>query len=321
MYSIIEGLIKIVFFCFALYGLWRMVSPFLQGQLEFTFRNWKRKRKIRRLHDLNHHITKSEKEKPAFIQHLELLLNSVSKSEKNNVMNFLILTSLIFMITFIVLINLVSDLIISLLISFLFAALPYFIIRFRLITLRLRTQFSFLTEYHKIVQLYQSTGRDIYYTIMNVVKETDDKILKRTYMKLLSSLQKARSDKEFAHAVMLFSYSINSTFSKRFAKLLMKAHIERVDITLSLMDLNKDIKKRKQDMQTEKTNKLETVLMGYLPIPLFPLLIFCAYRIAGVRDFWFYFQQKSAITVFVIAFVCSVIYILTAYVTTVQVGS
>ncbi|MBL5801592.1 hypothetical protein [Heyndrickxia sporothermodurans] len=165
-----------------------------------------------------------------------------------------------------------------------------------------------------MVQSYQSTGKDIYYTILNVIKETQDKDLKKIYMKLLSSMQKDRNNKEFEKAVALFSYSINSTFSKRFAKLLIKSHVERGDISLSLMDLNKDIKKRKQDMSTEKTKKLETIFMGYLPIPLFPLMIFCAYRISGIRDFWFYFQQKTCVTLFIVALVCSVISILTAYV-------
>ncbi|MRB78856.1 hypothetical protein GH844_27435, partial [Bacillus thuringiensis] len=97
------------------------------------------------------------------------------------------------------------------------------------------------------------TSKDIYYTMLNAVKETKNKELKHIYMKLLSSLQKDRGNLEFERAVNVFSYSINSTFAKRFAKLLKKAHIDRGDITMSLMDLNADIKKRKQDIQTDKT--------------------------------------------------------------------
>ena len=158
----------------------------------------------------------------------------------------------------VVLASLMGDYLFSFFVSFIFAIIPYLIIRFRLTTLRLKTQLTFLMEFHNVLQYYQSTGKDIYYTILNVVKDTQDKDLKRMYMKLLSALQKERNDKQFATAVTLFSYAINSTASKRFAKLLIKAHTERADITLSLMDLNRDINKRKQDMEQEKTRKLET---------------------------------------------------------------
>lgn len=313
VYGFIEALVRIIFFIMALYGLWLCVSPILQPEIQQGFRKWKRKRKIRRLQELNY-VNKQEKKKNAIHKHLEMLLESVSKNSSSNVFNFVLLTIMIFLVSFTVLITLLQDLMLSLIISLIFSAFPYMIIRFRLTTLRLKTQLAFLTEFHNVIQNYQSTGRDIYYTILNVVKETEDKNLKRIYRKLLSSLQKDRSNREFNNAVTLFSYSINSTFSKRFAKLLIKAHVERVDISHSLLDLNKDIKKRQNDMQTEKTQKLETIIMGYFSVPLFPLMLFCAYKISGLHDFWYYFTQKTSFTIFIIAFVCSVISVLIAFV-------
>ncbi|PTY84216.1 hypothetical protein B5V91_14320, partial [Heyndrickxia sporothermodurans] len=62
MYTILEAMVKIVSFSLVLYGLWLLVgSPFLQSEIESLFRKWKRKRKIRRLQELN--TIKEEKEK------------------------------------------------------------------------------------------------------------------------------------------------------------------------------------------------------------------------------------------------------------------
>ncbi|MBL5801450.1 hypothetical protein [Heyndrickxia sporothermodurans] len=104
MYTILEAMVKIVSFSLVLYGLWLLVgSPFLQSEIESLFRKWKRKRKIRRLQELN--TIKEEKEKNAIIQHLELLINSVSKKEKKSVFNFIFLIIIIFLVTFTILIS------------------------------------------------------------------------------------------------------------------------------------------------------------------------------------------------------------------------
>nr|WP_173026345.1 hypothetical protein [Aeromonas sp. Ne-1]AKO69657.1 hypothetical protein [Aeromonas sp. Ne-1] len=314
MYTLIQILVKIIGFSFFLWGLWLLIgSPYLKKEIQSSFRNSQRKRRLRRFNELNN-INDKKKESNQLYKHIELLLNSLSKKEKSPV-NFFVLTLLIFLVTFIVLINVVSDVVISSIIALAFAMLPYMLLRFRLITFRLKTQMAFMNEFHNVLQNYQSTGKDIYYMVLNVSKDTEDKNLKYIYMKLLSSLQKDRGEKQFLEAITLFSYSINSTFSKRFAKLLIKGYMERVDISRTLVTMNHDIKRRQQDLDTEKTNKVETILMGYFPALLFPLMVFAAYKVAGVRDFWYYFQQKTVLTVFIIALICSVISVLTAYVT------
>jgi len=311
----IEAISKILGYSLFFYGLWALLgAPFLQGELEKNFRRWKNRREIKRWEEV-HQTAKKNYEVHPFVKHLELLLSSISKNSKNvNVFNFLFASMLIFVITVTVLYLLIHDLVFALGIGITFGILPYVAIRYRLTMLRLKTQYAFLIEYHVLFQNYQSTSKDIYYTMLNAVKETKNKELKHIYMKLLSSLQKDRGNLEFERAVNVFSYSINSTFAKRFAKLLKKAHIDRGDITMSLMDLNADIKKRKQDIQTDKTRKLETVILGYSPMILFPLMVFLAYRISGVVDFWYVFQQRTPLILFTISLVMSIFSVLTAFV-------
>lgn len=316
MFLLLETVVRIVSYCMFLYGLWVLIGePFLKESIESVYKNWKRKRKIKRLDELK--ITKQENvERTKIISHIELLLNSISIKSKNfiNAYNFIALTGIIFITTFLTLAFLIQDVLFAILVAVVLSVIPYLILRFKLTTFRINTQYAFMMEFHNVLQNYQSNNRDMYYTLMNVIKDTQDKKLKKIYMKLLSSLQKDRSENEFKQAVYMFSYAINSAFAKRFSKLLMKSQIDRADITQSLMDLNSDIKKRKQDIQKEKTQKLETVILGYLPVILFPIIFFAAYKTLSLVNFWSIFRQPLPLTVFMIAIVLSVFSVLSAYI-------
>lgn len=313
IYTLLEAVVKIIGNIIILYSLWVIVSPFLEGYLKNGYRNYKRKRKIKRIKELNV-VEKSDKETGAIFKHLDLLLSSLNRnSNQASVTNFILLISIVFLTTFITLFFMIEDPIFSLVVSSILGIMPYLYLRFKLINQRLKTSYSLFLEYHVFLQNYQSTDKNIYYTILNVIKEIEDKNLKMFFMKLLSSIQKERGEDEFKKAITVFTYSIGSTTAKRFGKLLEIAHIDNADISLALMDLNEDIKKRKNDMEKDKTQKLETVLLGYASLFLLPLFIFMGYRVAGVLDFWYLFLQKLPFTIFVISCVLTIVSAFSAY--------
>ncbi|MBU8732497.1 hypothetical protein KM915_20835 [Cytobacillus oceanisediminis] len=296
--------------------MWILLAPVIRPSLENGYRNWRKKRHIKRLHELNEVTNvKEHKEKSKIYNHLDLLLSSMQKGEREvNVFNFVFLKVIIFLITGTIMYVSIGDLIFSLIVSIFFGLTPYIWLRFKLTSKRLNTSFQFLNEYHLIIQNYQSTGKDIYYTMLNVVKDIQSKELKESFIKLISALQKDRNENEFRKSINVFVFTVNSTFSKRFGKLLLKAHLDSADISQSLLDLSLDIKKRKQDMEQEKSQKLETIILGYAPIGLIPLFFYMAYKIAGVYDFWYMFKQDLPLTLFVIIIITSIISVLSAYI-------
>jgi len=310
---LLEDLVKIALYCIMFYSLWILVGPMLRSSLDSSYRHWKRTRHIKRLSELNQ--TEIQKKRDFFVfRHLEILLTSLKKeSSTSNVYNFLFLSLLIFVITAIFMTISLKDFVFAFVIAISFALLPYITLRFRLANKRLKSSFAFLKEFHIILQNYQSTGRDIYYTVLNVVKDLEDKDLKNVFMKLLSSLQKDRNESDLKESVKIFVYTINSTFAKRFGKLLLKAHLNNANISMALMDMNTDIKKRKQDMENQKTNYLDTVILGYSPIALFPLMIFLAYRISGVVNFGYLFMQHLPLMIFSLAIIVSLISVFSAF--------
>lgn len=313
--TILQIFIKIIGYSAFFYGMWMIVAPILKPSLENNYHRWKRKRYIKRLNELNDISREEEdKERGKIFLHLEMLLASMQKESKDaNVFNFVFLMAIIVLITGITMYISLDDLVFSSLVAVFFGAMPYIWLRFRLASKRLSTSYAFLSEFHLILQNYQSTGKDIYYTMLNVVKDVEDKDLRRSFIKLISALQKDRNDFEFRKAVNVFIFTVDSTFSKRFGKLLLKAYIDNANISKSLLDLSVDIKKRKQDMEHEKSQKLETVILGYSPIVLLPLFFYMAYRIAGVYDFWYMFKQQMPLTLFIVVIITSIVSIFSAY--------
>lgn len=313
-YTFLKAAVNIVGYSMFMYSLWALLSPYLSDYLKSGIRAYKRQRQIKRLRELNDVEKRKEREKGKVFEHLDLLLSSLNhKSNTVSVGNFVLLTAIIFTTTFITLYIMVDDPVFSFGIAASLSVLPYSYFRFKLTSQRLNTSFAFIQEFHVFLQNYQSTGKDLYYTLMNVTKEIQDKELKSFFMRLLSSVQKDRGQEEFKKAIKVFIYSINSTTAKRFGKLIELAHLENMDISTSLMDLQDDIKKRKQDIDKDKTNKVETVLLGYSGLLVLPGFLYLGYRIAGVIDFWYIFSQKLPFTIFITSCLLTIVSAFSAY--------
>lgn len=315
MALIIELVLKVTGYSLIIYGLWLMFGDSIYSNyVRMGIRKYQAKRRIKRLYEIEKEKNKknSKKSKSAIYGHLEFLLASVSKKHEVNVVNFIVLSLILLTVSFTLLNILIESTIFTILISMFICIMPYLILIYRLESLRQKTSYAFLNEFHIILQSYQSTEKNIYYTLLNAVDDIEDKYLKKQFRKLIASFQKERHDSNFIKHVHLFVYSINSTFAKRFGNLLIKAHIDNANIGLSLSNLNDDISQRKRDMEDEKTRKLETVMLGFSPIVTVPLVLYFAYQVTGVLDFWKYFMQSSSLNFFIITIICSVFSILIA---------
>lgn len=308
--SVIDVSIKLVSYSLILYGLWLLVgAPFLSMQLAQSIRRYKRKRRVKRIQELA--TLKDQREPTAHSKlygHLQLVLSSVKKKDNESaVSNFLFLCLTIFGVSFVLLVISVHDPALSLFISFLLTGLPYFFIRVKLTAIRGRTSSTFLNDFPVILQNYQSANRDIYFALSQSIPHIKNHEMQRLFMKLLNAMQLQRSRKDFEGSVHVFVYSVNSTFAKRFGKLIIRAHLERSDISESFSQLDSDIRKRKADMESEKTKNFDTVNLGFLPIVTIPFAFYFAHSLSGVLDFWYFFGLKTNLTLFIITIVAGIL--------------
>lgn len=311
----LELLFKGIGYSMVIYAFWLLVgNSFYHSFVKTGVRKYQAQRRIKRLRELEKEEVREVKSKSAITKHLEMLLSSVSSKDNVNVSNLVMLTLILLFVTTLLLFLLINDIFFSLVIGIIVALSPYLLIIYRLEVLRLKTSHAFMNEYHVILQNYQSSQQNVYYTLLNTVEDLDDKNMKRQFRKLISSFQKERHDSDFKKHVHVFIYSINSTFAKRFGNLLIKAHLENADIGESLVTLNQDITQRKKNMEDEHTEKLQTIMMGFAPIVVLPITVWFAYQITGVINFWYFFKQPTSLALFIICLVGSIVSVLLAFI-------
>ncbi|WP_368502675.1 hypothetical protein AB3N04_00845 (plasmid) [Alkalihalophilus sp. As8PL] len=302
---LLEVTMKLIGYTAFFYGLWGIAS--LMGfnkAIQKASRNQKRLRAARKLAKLNEDGEKTKKS--STYTHLERLLSSI-KSQKNigivEVVNFIIISLLLFITSFSVIYTMLGSIEIAVMVSVSVGLAPYFYARFKLASIRNKTSYAFMNVVTTFLQIYQSSQKDLYYTFYQSVKDVEDPYMQPLMMRLLSAIQKDRSEVEFKKSIEVFMYSVNTVFAKRFGKLIINGHLRNADISQSLKSLHDDIKKRKQDMEREKTFNLEAVLVGYMPLILLPYVVYLGYQTAGVRDFWYYFNNERTLFMFVICLI------------------
>lgn len=308
---IAEVIIKVVGYTTILYGIWLLVGQYVIGNAaQYVYQDIKRKQYVKRLHRVNKINYEKKVDNHTLInKHITTLLAAVKrkslKSKKNSMQptNFYILSLFILGVSFMLIFLMLHDILISLAFASTLMMLPYVILRMRLTNKRLKNSMAFMNNFHIIVQAYNTSAKSAYHMVRNITEELDDKELKNTFIKLLASMQQDHHPDDFRKEIMVFSYSINSSFAIRFGNLLSRSYLGAADISVPLTDLNRDIMGRKNDLENEKSLNVETKLLGYLPIVTLPLFLFCAWRVSTMYSFWSLFNYGSNIMVFLIALV------------------
>lgn len=292
------------------YGLWLLAGPSITSIIQEQVNKAKRKNRIKRIKEVSE--SQNQYKRSSLYNHLEVVLAATRKTyHANLVSNFLFLSITLFVISFVFLYILLDDIILSGLLGVFLGILPYVFIRIKLLSIQSKTSLSFARNFHVILSNYQSTN-DIYFAIIDSIKQISEPNLKITLIKLANAMQLQKNLNDFAKAEKIFIYSINSQFAKRFGKLLIKAHIYRSDVYSPMLLLDEDISKRMIDMEEEKTRRLQNVMQGYFPLFAIPFSLFISYRISGVLDYWYYFTRKLPLTLFIIVLILSIISIMLA---------
>lgn len=295
--------IKIISYAAILYCLWIYISPI------FVYVKM-RKRRLK----YQQHIKKddSQKKTDAVFLHLEKIL-SILKNEVSTttVYNFVALMIILFGTSFTLFYSWYEHFIYTLIVSLIIGIIPYIIARLMVVTVQLQTSLSLLLNFDVILANYQAT-KDIYYTFVYSIELIQDKHLKRVMKKLIVAMGLERDSEEFKKAEKIFVYSINSHYAKRFGMLILKGYLEKAEIEKALSQLGKDIHKRKQAIQTEKSQIIDTFFMGIIqPFILFGCF-YLSYRAFPIPDYWTYFMDKSNLFYFTIATILSFLSVLTA---------
>lgn len=308
MYILLEAVIKICSYVLLFLGISWIVRPLL---IDF-YRLRKRSYRIKKQSSSNLSDQLSKKTN-GIHAHVSLLVKTLSKKNDDSVVaNFYILTAILFAASFIVMSLVLKTAVFSLILAVVIALLPYVWKRFQLAGKRMETAYAFMKEFHIFLQAYQQ-NKDVYHTLVETVKSVQDKNLKFTFMKVLSSMQKDRNLTSFKDAMNVFVYSVNSSFATRFSNLLIKEYRDSIDISEALLDLHSDLQKREKDMAMLKSKRMETIFLGYMPLGILPVLLIMGHQMSMMYETTQLFEDRGSVLMFLLAVIVALISAMAAY--------
>lgn len=289
----LDFFIKLISSVLVIFGLWLILRPFVQPGLIQATRKGKRLLRIQQKQTF-------ESEKKLF-RHLSTLIESTRGRFSWQVSHFVMLTLIIFFMTFTLLILSLSDIVIVFLISFFFSLIPYIFLRIRLNHIRVQTSHALLGLIPSLLQYYQAEQKDIYFALQRLKEETkDQKHMNLIFDRLLNDMQMNRNKELLKRRIDVFVYAIGGNFAKRIGKLILKSYTEHADILSALIQIEKDARKALQVMEHQKTQGWDTILLGYSTLVTFPGSLLLGYSASGPMDYWhFQFKTPIGLTMFV----------------------
>ncbi|MEK6190607.1 MAG: hypothetical protein N2A99_06425 [Carnobacterium alterfunditum] len=308
MVLIIEALIKTIAYSMLFLGIARLVFPLMKD----FFRLQKRTYRIKKVS----HSTESgsiKKRTNKLHEHIEMVVKALAKrNDENAVMNFYLLTGVLVIATTIVMFVLLHSIPYAFLIALAVAVMPYVWKRFQLAGKRMEIAYAFMKEFHILLQAYQ-TNKDVYHSLVQSVKSIKDPKLKFSLMKVISSMQKDRNLYSFQESMKLFVFTVNTSFATRFANLLIKEFRDNVDISEALLDLHVDLQKREKDMASLKTKRMETIVLGYMPLAIIPIFLLMGRQMTIMYSSSQMFEDRGSVLLFTLALFVAIISAMSAY--------
>lgn len=306
MVLLIEIVVKVIAYSLLTIGTWYIVTPLIYDYWVMK----KRSSKIRKFQK----DKKVEKKQPNPLHsHIRLLVMSVSKKpSEQKVLNFYGISMLLLIVTTSIVALLTRDYALAILTGVSMMIIPYSLFRFKLAELRAKASIAFLQEFHQLLHFYQS-HKDVYRLISNASVHIHDKSLRMAFVRLRSSMEKIRTTEHFVEAVQILSFTIGSSFSARFANLLIKSYRENIEISEPLLDLHKDLRKREKDMAELKTKRMETIVLGFMPLVFLPIFIYTSLNTTMMYRFDYILQSTDSFMLLVISIILAIISAMSAY--------
>lgn len=301
---IMEVIVKSIAYTSLLIGLWLAIQPLLHPFINQRIRYYRTYSRMRRLRI-------SEKayryRKRFFVyRHLDLLLGSTWPwYSETTVFYFTVISMVAFTVASVVFGRFAGSLIIAGFFGVIIAFMPYLLLLLRLYWKRSETSYELVPATNILLGKYRVNTRNIYYAILDTVKEMDQyRTLQRSMIKLASAIQSHRSREDLENALDIFIFQIGTSWARQIGVQIFTAHWENKDIERSLSNIVKDMGKAQEIMEQQKSTNQDTIQMGYfVPLIAFPAsLYFLAKVITSGRYFYYQFKTSAGFTSFAVTF-------------------
>ncbi|MHB8983849.1 MAG: hypothetical protein ACYC4E_00645 [Carboxydocellales bacterium] len=309
MGTVIEFLYKSLVYTILMLGICRLGLPYLLPVFQGQLKNY---RHYQRINQLKHKELTEIRRKSSLYRHLELLLQStLFRFRDNTVLSFMLLTLIIAIVTSSLLIKSTSRPWVGLALGVLCALIPYLLLRMRLYLIRSNTSYELVPTTSLFLAKYRANSRDIYHSLLDLIKDLDSGGLKLAFIKLTNAVQSHRSKDELERSIELFVFQIQNTWAKQLGILFTNAIWEGMNIEKSLINIVQDMTRVQQILQEERSNNNDAILLGFFPLVAFPLTWLFVEKLSGFgKAFYYQFNTSTGLisfTITVLACICSLI--------------
>ncbi|MFC0212294.1 type II secretion system F family protein [Paenibacillus chartarius] len=175
----------------------------------------------------------------------------------------------------------------ALLLSFMLGAMPYIVLRLRLIGLRLRNRLEFLPAVEVFYQYYRVSGSTNVKTALQVCME-ENRILypiKPVFDQLHRNLLTGREPED---CLRVFVMSLGHVWAEYFAGMLRVAISEGNDISDNMKELITDMRRAQRSDQAERNRLLEIRVANFTPILFLALFLAINVKINPDNSYLYY---------------------------------
>jgi len=149
------------------------------------------------------------------------------------------------------------------------AAMPYVILRIRLESLRSMGSCEGEALMSNLLSQYRIRRCNIYEAVEAVIKEnTELKTTRKMLFRMMVALRTAGSEKAAREALDLFSYAIDTNWSRMLANNIFTAAIKGADVSLALEDILIQLREARALSEERKRLNSESVRMTIVMVPL-----------------------------------------------------
>ena len=309
---IIDYIIKILIIIMFLIGNWLVFGRSISLSIKETLNHKKVIKSIRR--------NKSKKQyDSSIIKHINMILNILMKKDiEYEGVVFIIISILIFMISFIFLIQ-NQTLFISIIFSIILGFIPYIIIMINIKNIRINGSYDGTNLVVNILNNYKQN----FYNMLEAIEQTIpmkniSSFSKRNLTKLSLKLRSYKDEEELDEAIKTFVFAYDTEWAILLGQNIKIAVLDGTDISYSLNDVLIELKNAGDIIELNKRfNNDSFNIIKYLLIPLYLFTIYLCNSTFGfsLKKYLNYqfvnpLGQKSALVMFSSIIICFIVLML-----------
>ncbi len=278
MIETVTMLIKILFYCLIIYGIWLIFSRDILYML-----NVMRPRRTFR---------KTKRSSTGVYKHIKrLLLIVYGEVDDKKVSTFFVLSTMLFMATFLVVFQR-TTVTRSLGFACILGFLPYYYLKMQLKQIRVGGSYEADILINEFLNQYKLNNGNIYDTIdATIDKIKEAPMMKRQLFILSLKLKEYRKTEELEEIIDDFIYAIDTEWIILLANNILISIEDHVNITSGLEDIQAEIKQAISDKEREKRINLESItIVKFLTPGLYLLSIILAKKVFNIsfKEFMHY---------------------------------